>query len=125
MYKSTPVDLCLNLKLIRLQKRDPSCWEQSSIGPTPILQQINALFPKNALCCFSTLRHHAKIWVQEVMSVCVPVRDKSDIPTKPFPKINKQTSPVCAYTHPHMPSSQCSFCEHANCFVQLYKKSKH
>lgn len=36
-------------------------------------------------------------WVQEVMSACVPVRDKSDIPTKPFPKINKQTSPVCVH----------------------------
>lgn len=36
------------------------------------------------------------------MSDCVPVRDKSDIPTKPFPNINKQTLPspcacVCAY----------------------------
>lgn len=41
------------------------------------------------------------------MSAVVPVRDKSDIPTKPFPKTNKQSLPlvracVCICTCAHL-----------------------
>lgn len=61
-------------------------------------KKYTPLFPQNALCCFPQHGTEPTTWVQEVMSVCVPVRDKSDIPTKPFPKINIQNrSPVCVH----------------------------
>lgn len=40
---------------------------------------------------FFPLGSFVTIWPQEVMSIRVPVRDQSDIPTEPFPKINKHS----------------------------------
>lgn len=75
----------------RLQRQNPSCFEHSSIQLSPVSQQINASVSKErSLLLF----HCAKIWVQEVTPSCVPVWDKSDIPTKPFPRINKQNLPT-------------------------------
>lgn len=75
----------------RLQRQNPSCFEHSSIQLSPVSQEINASVSKGRTVL---LFHCAKIWVQEVMSSCVPVWDKSDIPTKPFPRINKQNLPT-------------------------------
>lgn len=75
----------------RLQRQNPSCFEHSSIQLSPVSQEINTSVSKERTVL---LFHCAKIWVQEVMSSCVPVWDKSDIPTKPFPRINKQNLPT-------------------------------
>lgn len=74
---------------------EPRTKDLSTDRTAIISKQINALVSKkNSLCCLSTtVVPSQEPRVQEVMSVCVPVRDKSDIPTKPFPKINKQTLP--------------------------------
>ena len=78
----------VKFKSERLGRQDPSCSEHSSIEPSAIQPEINA-----SVSTELPLQHGAKIWVQEVMSLCMPVRDKSAIPTKPFPKINKQNPP--------------------------------
>lgn len=81
------------------------------IGKIPELNKKRGTFPfwgelsppstsssQNGECLLtSTVQPSASIWAQEVMSVCMPVRDKSNIPTEPFPKINKQNLPTCVY----------------------------
>lgn len=82
--------ICLYLTLERLQRHNPSCFVHSSIQVSPLAQEINTSVPKNLLCCFCTVpRYGYRKWCQ-----CVPVWDKSDIPTKSFPSINKQNLPT-------------------------------
>lgn len=73
-----------------------------SIAFLPIVREIHTSSSSKCTLVPSTVWHRAKARVQEVMSACVPVRDISDIPTKPFPRQTNRTFPMCAYTHSHV-----------------------
>lgn len=75
------------------EKQSPCGEMHLSLQSSTITQMIRAcVFGK----CTSAVGHSAKARVQEVTSASVPDSDKTDIPTKPFPKTNKQNLPMCA-----------------------------
>lgn len=84
--------------------------KQTKVGASLLGAVINAVLSYltgDKHFCFQRMSFVAlwrwpQIWVQEVMSAYVPVRDKSDIPTKPFPKVNKQSLPAERSLYPNM-----------------------
>lgn len=64
-----------------------------------ILLEINTSVSREYTLLLSTLWHQTKIWAQEVMSVCVPVRDKSDISHKAISKDKQIEASHCVCIH--------------------------
>lgn len=113
------------MKLKLTTKVRALCWSGPLYPPQFIYTFLACLARDKHLCfqrvhffAFPTLALSQQLGAGSAVQAHVPVRDKSDVPTKPFLK-KTQTGPMPhMYTHPHMCSS------HTNINAWLIKQNQ-